>query len=62
MDATLCATRTQPRPEICERRPARAVRGGEAPAGLDRYRQVCREVEAARLFLAELARLHGPMA
>jgi hypothetical protein len=59
MDAPLCATRTPPRPETCANRP-RTAHGGEA--ALDRYRQVCREVEAARLFLAELARLHGPMA
>lgn len=60
MDATLCATRTLPRRETGERQPPRPLRSGEA--ALDRYRQACREVEAARLFLAELGRLHGPMA
>ena len=59
MDAT-SATRTLPRPETGARRPPPAPHSGEA--ALDRYRQACREEEAARLFLAELARLHGPMA
>jgi hypothetical protein len=60
MDASSCATRTLPRPETGERRPPRALRSGEA--ALDRYRQACRAEEAARLFLAWLGRLHGPMA
>lgn len=59
MDA-ISATRTLPRPETGARRPPAAPRNGEA--ALDRCRQLCREEEAARLYLAELARLHGPMA
>jgi len=59
MDAT-GATHTLPRPEVSQRRPAQAPRNDDA--ALDRYRQVCREEDAARLFLAELGRLHGPMA
>lgn len=59
MDAT-GATHTLPRPDNGQRRPPRAPRNDAA--ALDRYRQVCREEDAARLFLAELGRLHGPMA
>ena len=59
MDAT-SATRTLPRPEPGARRQPQATRRDEAAR--DRSRQACREEEAARLFLAELGRLHGPMA
>ena len=59
MDAT-GATHTLPRPETGHRQPLRTPRNDDA--ALDRYRQVCREEEAARLFLAGLGRLHGPMA
>ena len=34
----------------------------EEEAGLGRYRQACREAEAAQLFMAEIGRRHGPMA
>ena len=33
----------------------------EEEAGLGRYRQACREAEAARLLMAEIGRRHGPM-
>ena len=57
MDAA--ASRPLPRPEPGPRRPPAAARGETA---LERYREACRAEEAARLFLAGLGRLHGPMA
>lgn len=57
MDAA--TSRPLPRPEPGPRRPAAASRGETA---LERYREACRAEEAARLYLAGLGRLHGPMA
>ena len=38
------------------------LREEEEVVGMARYAQACREAEAARLFLLELGRRHGPMA
>lgn len=56
MDAT--ASRPLPRPETA--RPPRPAPHDQA--ALERYREACRAEEAARLYLAGLGRLHGPMA
>jgi hypothetical protein len=63
MDAASSSTRIMPSAGGRQRpSPPRGDSANEAAAMLDRCRQACREVEAARLFLAELARLRGPMA
>ncbi len=56
---------TRPIPPMAEREPRREgswLRQEEAEFSVGRYVQACREAEAARLFLLELGRRHGPMA
>ena len=56
---------TRPVPAMAERDRRREpcwLREERAAVGVGRYVQACREVEAARLFLLELGRRHGPMA
>ena len=56
------ATRPTPRAGERERRREPWWLRQEEEAGLVRYRQACREAEAAQLFMAEIGRRHGPMA
>ena len=61
MNVDHSATRPAPRAGERECRREPWWMGQEEEAGLGRYRQACREAEAARLFMVEIGRRHGPM-
>ena len=61
MHVDSAATRPAPRAGERERRREPCWMRQEEEAGLGRYRQACREAEAARLFMVAIGRRHGPM-